>query len=402
MRMKRIKEEARELPVIYEGYDIVVVGGGIAGVAAAIAAGRRGKKVLLIERMFELGGLATLGLITIYLPLCDGNGHQVSFGLAEELFRLSISKGWETSYPDTWLEKGKEHGKQRFEVRYNAQVFAIHMEQALAEAGVDILYGTTLCNVIRNGNHVEALVVENKDGRSAIPVQGVVDASGDADVFYLAGAPTALHQVGNKMAAWYYETLNGSTKLRMVGASDVPNESLENGVPDQVKEERRITGVDARELSKWLLKGHALSLEKFLEKGNVSEEHSFATMATIPQLRMTRKIIGKYMLDECEDHKYFDESIGMTGDWRKRGPIYEIPMGTLYCEELVNVTAAGRCISVTDDMWDITRVIPTGAVTGQAAGVILTLGDDISKIDVAELQQVLREQNVKLHVEEVI
>lgn len=60
--------------------------------------------------MFVLGGLATLGLVTIYLPLCDGDGHQVCFGLAEELFRLSISKGYETSYPDTWLENKKEHG----------------------------------------------------------------------------------------------------------------------------------------------------------------------------------------------------------------------------------------------------------------------------------------------------
>lgn len=399
--MKKIIEEARELPVIYEGYDIAVVGGGIAGVAAAMAAGRAGKKVLLLERMFTLGGLATLGLVTIYLPLCDGNGHQVSFGLAEELFRLSISKGWETSYPDTWMKEGKEHGKQRFEVRYNAQVFAILMEQALVEAGVEILYGTTLCHVARNGNRVEALIVENKDGRSAIPVRGVVDASGDADVFYLAGVPTALHQVGNKMAAWYYETLDGSTKLHMVGASDVPSESSENGAPDQVKE-GRITGVDARELSKWLLEGHALSLEKFLSKGDVSEEHSFATMATMPQLRMTRKIVGKYTLDECEAHKYFDDSIGMTGDWRKRGPIFEIPMRSLYCEELVNVTAAGRCISVTDDMWDITRVIPAGAVTGQAAGLMLAVCEDTSKIDVEELQKALRAQNVKLHVEEII
>lgn len=399
--MKKILEEARELPVLYDGYDIAVVGGGIAGVAAALAAGRAGKKVLLIERMFVLGGLATLGLVTIYLPLCDGAGHQVSFGIAEELFRLSISKGWETSYPDTWLEEGKEHGKQRFEVRYNAQVFAILMEKALKDAGVDILYGTTICQVVRNANRVDALIVENKDGRSAIPVQGVVDASGDADVFHLAGAQTALHQRGNNLAAWYYETLNGSTKLHMVGASDVPSDSSENEDPDHVEAER-ISGVDSRVLSEWLLQGHALSLEKFLAKGDVSEEHSFATMPTIPQLRMTRKLVGRYILDDCEDHKHFDDSIGMTGDWRKRGPIYEIPMRTLCSDELVNVTAAGRCISVTDDMWDITRVIPTGAVTGQAAGLMLAVCDDTSRLDVEELQKGLRKQGVKLHIDEVV
>lgn len=399
--MKKILEKEKELPVLYGEYEIVVVGGGIAGVSAALAAARAGKRTLLTERMFALGGLATLGLVTIFLPLCDGAGHQVSFGIAEELLRLSISKGFESGYPDTWLKDGKEHGKQRFEVRYNAQVFAVLLEELLKEAGVELLYGTTICQTLRKGNRVEALVVENKDGRSVIPAEGIVDCSGDADVFHLAGAGTSLHKKGNKLAAWYYETLDGRTKLHMVGASDVPSESSDNGDPDQVEADR-ISGVDARSVTEWLLRGHALSLEKFLTEGDVSEEHSFATMATIPQLRMTRRIKGRYTLDETEDHKYFEDSIGMTGDWRKRGPIYEIPMRTLYSEELVNVAAAGRCISVTDDMWDITRVIPTCAVTGQAAGLMLALSKDISKVDVKTLQRELQKQGVLLHIEDVI
>ena len=80
--MNYIKEKAKSLPVTGE-YDVVVAGGGIAGVAAALAAKRNGAKVLLIEKQFLVGGLATLGLITIYLPLCDGEGKQVSFGIAE-------------------------------------------------------------------------------------------------------------------------------------------------------------------------------------------------------------------------------------------------------------------------------------------------------------------------------
>ncbi len=134
--MKKFLERERELPVFYDGYDIAVAGGGIAGVAAALAAARAGKRVLLLERMFTLGGLGTLGLVTIYLPLCDGMGHQVSYGITEELLRLSISRGWEREYPDTWLEPGREHGAQRFRVQYNAQVFAVLMEQQLKSAGV--------------------------------------------------------------------------------------------------------------------------------------------------------------------------------------------------------------------------------------------------------------------------
>ena len=121
-------EKARRLPICTK-YDIAVVGGGIAGVSAALSAARRGKKVLLLERMFALGGLATLGLITVYLPLCDGNGKQVSFGIAEELLKLSIRYGFEADNPDTWLKPGKgEHGKQRYQVRFNAQVFSVLME----------------------------------------------------------------------------------------------------------------------------------------------------------------------------------------------------------------------------------------------------------------------------------
>ena len=399
--MKMIVEKEKKLPVLYDGYDIVVAGGGIAGIAAALAAAREGKRTLLIERMFELGGLATLGLVTIYLPLCDGNGHQVSYGIAEELLHLAIQHGWERDYPDTWIPEKTEHGTQRFQVRFNAQVFATVLERQLQKAGVDLLYGTMICQVIRKEKKIEALIVENKDGRSAIPVQGVVDASGDADIFKLAGARTEVFQAGNKLAAWYYETLDGKNTLHMLGASDVLPEDGDSEAPDMI-EARRISGLDAREITEWLLKGHALSLEKFLEKGNVSETHSFSIMATIPQLRMTRRICGAYTLDEKEAFSPASDSIGMIGDWRKRGPVYEIPMRTLYDTELHNVVAAGRCISVTDAMWDITRVIPAAAVTGQAAGTMLALSSDVTQLNVSRLKEKLKENGVKLHVGEVL
>ena len=399
MIMKKFWEKEKELPVFYDGYEVVVVGGGIAGVAAALAASRAGKRVLLLEKMFALGGLGTLGLVTIYLPLCDGAGHQVSYGIAEELLRLSVSRGWEREYPDTWLEQGRKHGEQRFQVQYNAQVFAVLLEQQLNRAGVDLLYGTLVCGTICVENKVVALIVENKDGRSAIPVQGVVDASGDADIFAFSGVETVLYKRGNKMAAWYYETLCGNNQLRMVGVSDVP--AREGGdIPDQL-DEKRISGIDSKETTKWLLRSHALSLERFLIKGSVSESHSLTAIPTIPQLRMTRRMKGRYTLDEKECHTCFEDSVGMVGNWRKRGPIFEIPLGALCSGELVNVTAAGRCISVTDDMWDITRVIPAAAVTGQAAGVILAVSCDTSKCPVDAVQQELRRQGVKLHITEV-
>ena len=104
--MIKITEPKRELFVTHE-CDVLVCGGGVAGISAAISAARSGARVILLEREYMLGGLATLGLITIYLPLCDGEGHQVSFGIAEELLRLSVKRGIvEGRYPKAWLEGG--------------------------------------------------------------------------------------------------------------------------------------------------------------------------------------------------------------------------------------------------------------------------------------------------------
>ena len=121
--MKEINESL-VTPRKYE-CDVCVCGGGIAGVAAALSAKRAGARdVILLERGFMLGGLATAGLVTIYLALCDGYGHQVCYGLAEELFMLSIEHVVEDRYPTAWLEGGtvEERAKRRFEVQFKASL----------------------------------------------------------------------------------------------------------------------------------------------------------------------------------------------------------------------------------------------------------------------------------------
>lgn len=402
-----IEEKSKQIPVV-EKYDTVVVGGGVAGIAAALASARNGAKTLLIERTYMLGGLGTAGLVTIYLPICDGMGRQVSFGIAEELLRLSAKYGAEPNFRadgrhtgKTWLEEGhslEEKKKDRFDVQYNGCLFAILCEQLLIENGVDILYGTTVCSADVKEDKINAVFTENKSGRQAFVGKNFIDASGDADLAWQAGAQTVEFQQGNVLASWYYEMLDGKFKLNMLGFADIPDkyktkEQLEN-------KGKRFKGLEGRELSSMMVQSHASLVQEFLKKGEINENHALAQIATIPQVRMTRRIDGKVVLDD-EPFKPYEDSVGLISNWRKAGPVFEVPYGSLISKNIKNLSACGRCISVTDTMWELSRVIPCCAVTGEAVGTAAAMFDDFHSADVNALQQRLKQNGVKIKYDEL-
>ena len=381
------------------GYDVAVCGGGIAGIAAAMAAAREGRRVVLFEKEYMLGGLATAGLVTIYLPLCDGCGKQVSFGLAEELLRLSIRHGAEARYPENWLDGvgSRTEKDKRFEVRYNAQVFAILAEQELLKLGVDIMYGSYAVDVLVADGKIKKIYIENKSGRSAYEIRSAVDATGDCDIAWLAGAPTDTHRNGNVLAAWYYYTDSKGYNLQMLGCADIPDEERDGQQAVNQLSQRRFGDLDGKELSEMTCMSHNASLEHWLERRKKNPEAVISTIATIPQVRMTRKIRGEYQLTYAESHTYFEDSVGMVSNWKKRGPVYEVPFGTLYSAAVKNLAVAGRCTSVDHQLWDVMRVIPCCAVTGQAAGTAAAMCDDFLALDIKELQKKLVENGVVLH-----
>jgi flavin-dependent dehydrogenase len=204
--MQFVTEAARQTPVTAR-FDVAVCGGGIAGVAAAMAAARQGAQVCVIEKESLLGGLATAGLIAIYLPLCDGRGRQVIGGIGEELLKLSVQyyDRFDRSIPDCWCEGGDpaQRSQHRYQTEFDPWLFAIAMEEELLRLGVTLIYDSRVCGVAMNGNRVGALLLENKSGRMAVEAAMVVDATGDADICYLAGERTAT-VAKNRLAAWHY------------------------------------------------------------------------------------------------------------------------------------------------------------------------------------------------------
>ena len=397
-----IIESKRETKIKYN-YDVAVIGGGIAGISAALAAARNGAKTILLEREFALGGLATLGLIAIYLPICDGLGTQVSFGIAEELLRLSIKHGSELysnaeeeCRTEIWLNgKGsiEDKKKYRYESLYNPSLFAIECEQLLLQNGVKIVYGAQVCGVSLNKNKLDAVIFEEKGGRFAVRANSFVDCTGDADICALCGAPTRKHAMGNRLAAWYYCHNGDRHQLTMNGYAD--SKVVESfGI---VGHNRRYSGLDADDISDYVIASHASAKDHFLKSGEITPQHSMGSISTIPQYRMTRCIEGEYIMCDTEIRKHFEDSVGLFSDWRNAGPVYELPFKSLYSAKVLNLAVAGRCISSNDAMWDITRIIPVCAVSGEAASTAAAISNDFTKINILSLQNTLAKNGVILH-----
>lgn len=394
-----IKEDIKT-PVKYS-CGVCVAGGGVAGIAAALSAARAARalglqqEVILLERGFMLGGLATAGLVTIYLPICDGLGNQVCYGIAEELFHLSIEHGAEAMYPTAWLDGCDiaERKKHRFQVQFNAQLFATSAEKLLLREGVRILYGASAVGCVKNDGKITHVVIEGKGGREAIEVKrSVVDTTGDADICKLSGAKTEIFKEGNKLAAWYYGYGANNLKLYMCGVHDVPD-TTDN---TELKDLKRYTGLDTEELSELIELQHFSLVNNILERRKSIPDLVPVTISTIPTVRMTRRLVGAYTQDVSETEVKYKDTVGIYPSWRKNGVVYELPLSTLYGCEVKNLLTAGRSISVTDAMWDLTRVIPVCAVTGEAAGAAAAMSDDIANIDLEGLRNYLRNSGVLL------
>jgi hypothetical protein len=382
-------------------YDVIVAGGGVAGVAASLAAARHGAKTLLLEKQVVLGGLATAGHIVIYLPLCDGMGNKVIGGIAEELLWESIRYGGGNLPPEWEGRPNRIETQKRYRTKFNATAFVLALDRMISEAGVDLLLDTIFCVPVMEEGRCQAVIVENKSGRQAYLCQAVVDATGDADVLSRAGVPCT--ERDNFLAYWSYclteESLqtalsqqNVKDLLKLMDIGGHIGRGLPEGSP-------KYYGTNVRQITEFLLKCRELAFNELTKRG--MDKLVFASFPSMAQFRTTRRLEGEYVLGPEDVQRSFEDSVCCVGDWRQAGPVYEIPYRTLYSSKVTNVFATGRNISSSGDTWEVTRVIPAAAATGQAAGTAAAIISKnscmASEVNILRLQQILEKDSVLVH-----
>lgn len=407
-------------------YDVIVVGGGVAGAAAALQAVRCGKKTALVEKTVLLGGLATTGLVYIYLPVCDGNGRQVCYGITEELLRNSMTLG-PGEIPPNWKQERNAGPHSRFMCTFSPASFMLTLEELLLESGVELFLDTLACDVECSEDRIEALIVENESGRGRMSADCFVDASGSAIVCRRAGVPCILED--NVLSTWVIGYSEGQqtpefgknlVSPKLVAASLekehalwIKGELRERMYPgmtdEQVREKVLFHGIDGRTVTEFMTETHRYIREYYrLEQAKHPLGRNGVYPVKIPAMPDFRKICcleSEYVLQSGENNKSFEDSICLMPDWRKSGPVWEVPFRTLYTEKMSNLIAAGRCTGARDDAWEVTRVIPTAAVTGQAAGLaaakVSSERKSVAELSVSALQGDLYDLGFKLHLGEV-
>lgn len=417
----------RDLEVRHE-VDVLVVGGGPAGVAAAVSAARQGAKVFLAEATACLGGLGTSGMVPAFMQFTDGVNF-LAGGIGEEI----LNKMWEYG--------GKIEGSE-----YSIKVEALKRvyDDIVTEAGVDFTLHTQMVAVDAEDGLVNYVVFAAKSGMFAVKAKIYIDGTGDGDLCAWAGAEYEKGDENGEMMAGTLCSLWANIDWDRVVRPD--NRRLEEAIKDKIftYEDRHLSGIwrtgktlgggnightydvdgtDERSLTKSLIWGRKSMTEferYYREYLDGYEEMELAATGAILGIRESRRILGDYVmvLDDFINRASFDDEIGryaypidihpsdtsVEGFKKfekeyynlryKDGESYGIPYRALTPKGLQNVLVAGRCVSCDRYMQSSIRVMPGCYITGQAAGVAAAMAaeknTDTRGIDIKELQSRLK------------
>lgn len=392
----------KKLPIKKE-YDVIVCGGGVAGVSAAVSAAKRGKSCLLVEKSTILGGLATLGLINLFVPMCNGNGKQIIFGLCEKWVRKSALYGYDT-IPSPWRDgEPKEPTNLRYTNWYSPYIFAMQLTEEVEQSGVDLLFDCTSIEAVMEGNICRGVTVLTKAGIEYYSCKMLVDATGDLDVMRRAGVPYA-H--GKNYATYIGKQITLDSCKRAVEKNNifevykqVSGYSASLWGDNQPEGVPRWSGLTGEEVSDYLVTNQKLMLENI--KNDDRKSRDVAMLPLMPQFRTTAHLIGDYTFTEGDVYRHFDDSVCAINDFEYKNYLYEVPLRALCRRDYPNMITAGRSASAEGYGWDVIRVIPPAILTGQAAGEATALaiesGVGVAEVDIKTLQSRLESENVMIH-----
>jgi ribulose 1,5-bisphosphate synthetase/thiazole synthase len=414
--MDWIIEPERRIPVTSE-VDVLVCGGGFAGVAAAVCAARLGVKVLLVERYGFLGGLVTGGLVITTPPLDNGINREIGERLRAKGVYAPLQK------PGAEMIALKMHAIDPEVVKYE-------LVQMLGEQQVQLLLHTLIVGSIVEKGAVKGVLIENKAGRQAIRAKTVVDCSGDADVAAFACAPfrvvkkpitmmfnmagvdvdRVLSRVGNWSNLKQFVTeavARGELKFEL-------GTTLEWGTPGVHAEclihpgeinvwSGNLRGTDALDpqqltAAELITREHVMRLVAFLRGHVPGFEQSWITLTSpILGVRATRQILGGISpnMQEVRNTRFADTVAKPYAEDSIR-----LPYGTLLPQGVDNLLVAGRCISAEEEAMGQLRLIPVCSATGEAAGTAAALALRAkvapAQLDILQLQAQLAKQGVEL------
>ena len=433
--MKTIVEPSREIPVAFE-VDVLVVGGGPAGCAAAIVAARQGAKTLLIEPQPFLGGMATQALFATW-AWDRGLGAIPYGGIPHELVdRLVQEKS--AVLPRVRARGPNFEPTSFYDISYNVEILKMVLGDFLAEVGAEVLYHTPGVMPIMDGSNLQGVIIENKSGRQAVMAKVVIDASGDGDIAARAGAPfeeypevalnapidddpfATVHE-GPKMITPFdihfqvhnvdWNRVDKNLVRESWAKSYDPKRQVQlhagwgRGSGDRWNDHMSLfwlivrgkRATDAVELSfgEQALKQSILEFWRLVRDTPGFEEAHIVKLAHKTEVRGTRRIMGDYVLKKQDviDGSKFPDSIASTPrrpqHGRGRGDVsiagetrmapgestgmHGYPYRCLLPRNIDGLLTAGRCISTE---WEAVLghpAIPACMLIGQAAGAAAAL-----------------------------
>ena len=410
-----VKECPRETEVV-DDVDLLVVGGGPAGIAASIAAARDGARTLLVERYAYLGGMATGGLVIAW----PGFGREGSLAFGGIAFAI------ERRLHDQGLTTYRPHGE--LEMAYhNPEMLKVLALEMCEEAGVRFRFHSFCVDVVMDHDRIAAVIFESKAGRQAIRAKRVIDATGDADVAARAGAPCVvghMHQMDLRDMSFCLR-IGNVDEARSAAAFKAGGEALERRLKGLVDNAFWLQCQMPDPGTAWSMaldyfKADCLSIDDLTRvsvdglkkaaavfrfyKENVGGFEEAFLMQTNDQaaVRASRQIVGDYVFTEkdAESGRRFDDAIG-RGDNCSKAVIFDIPYRTLIPKKVENLLVAGRCISA-ETPRGMHKIRPIGHcfTTGEAAGCAAALSVESNRgprnIDRDELQKRLKGHGVNL------